>query len=230
MENYIDTLNKSVQYIKGVGEKRAKLLEKLSIFNVWDMLYCFPRDFEDRRNIYKITNAPIGTKCCVEGVVLRKMAEKRIKKNISLFALNIEDESGMMFVKWFSNPNYKINIEYGVHYTFYGKIVEAYGRREMELEVMEKSSDIKNLLKIVPVYPLTRGLTQSVMRSLASECLSKISNFKDIFPNEILKEYNLMPLDTAIRTMHNPKDFEILKKARERLVFEELFVLQMSLL
>ena len=230
MENYIETLNKSIQYIKGVGEKRAKLLEKLSIFNVWDMLYCFPRNFEDRRNIYKINDAPIGTKCCVEGVVLRKLNEKRIKKNISLFALNIEDESGMMFVKWFSNPNYKIDIEYGTHYTFYGKIVEAYGRREMELEVMEKSSDIKNLLKIVPVYPLTRGLTQNVMRSLASECINKITTLKDIFSNEVLKEYNLMPLDTAVKTMHNPKSFDDLEKARQRLVFEELFVLQMSLL
>ncbi len=230
MENYINTLNKSVQYIKGVGEKRAKLLEKMSVFNVWDVLYCFPRDYEDRRNIYKINDAPVGTKCCIQGVVLRKIAEKRIKKNIALYALYVEDGQSAMFVKWFSNPNYKINFEYGVPYIFYGKIVESYGRYEMELEVMEKASDVKNLLKIVPVYPLTKGLNQNLLRNVVNESLNQIDAFKDIFTEDILKEFNLVSLDRAIRTMHNPKNFDELKKARQRLIFEELFVLQMSLL
>lgn len=230
MDNYIDILNTDIKYIKGVGEKRAKLLNKMSIYNIWDALYFFPRNYEDRRIKCNIIDAPTGEKCCVEGVVLHKAIEKRIKKNISLFGIYAQDETGTILVKWFTNPNYKINIEYGQRYIFYGKIVNFAGRYEMELETMEKADNVKTLLKIVPVYPLTKGLNQNLMRSIVSECLERVGKIKDMFPDDVLYKYSLEPIDTSIRQMHFPKDFDFLKKARHRLVFEELFVLQMSLL
>ncbi len=229
-KNYINTLNTQVNYVKGVGEKRKILLNKLSLYNIWDLAYNFPKDYEDRRRICKICDIPLGEKCSFKASPLNKLMQKRIKPNIALCQLSVNDGTGVIFVKWFSNPKYPIKIDYGEEYIFYGKMEQNFGRKEFELIEMERADNIKNTLKIVPVYHLTKGVTQKFLSETIQNALLKIDVFRDIFDDDIRQRYSLVSLDYAIRQIHSPTDFDTLKKARDRFVFEELFILQMSLL
>ncbi len=227
---YTETLNTDIQFVKGVGEKRAKLFHKLKVWNLWDLLYFFPRDYEDRRQMYPICRAPVGEMCCIKAIPCRQVQRKYIKKNIALYSLYAEDDTGSIFIKWFSNPRYDIKIEYGQPYVFYGRVTDRYGKRELELEVMEPANAVKNTLSIVPIYPLTKGLSQAVVRNAVSQALCKIDSFADLFCEPVRAKYGLLELGASIRQMHAPKSPEHLRAAKDRLVFEELFVMQLALL
>ena len=229
-KNYINTLNTEVTYVKGVGEKRKIMLNKLSLYNIWDLVYNFPKDYEDRRLIFKICDIKEGEKCCFKASPLNKLMQKRIKSNISLCYLLVNDGTGQIFVKWFSSSKYPVKIDYGEEYIFYGKAVRNNGKMEFELILMEKANNTKQTLKIAPLYHLTKGVTQKFLSDTIENALAKIDVFRDIFDDATRKRYNLHSIDYSIRQMHSPSDFETLKKARERLVFEELFILQLSLL
>jgi len=229
-KNYINTLNTEVAYVKGVGEKRKIMLNKLSLYNIWDLAYNFPKDYEDRRLIFKICDIKEGEKCCFKASPLNKLMQKRIKSNIALCSLLVNDGTGVIFVKWFANPKYPVKIDYGEEYVFYGKAERNFGRLEFELILMEKADNTKSTLKIAPVYHLTKGITQKFLSDTIENALAKIDVFRDIFDDETRERYFLPSLDYSIRQMHSPTDMQELKKAKNRLIFEELFILQMSLL
>lgn len=228
--DYIDVLNSDIKNLKGVGEKKAALLHKLSLYNIWDVLYFFPKGYEDRRQKFKICDAPTGIKCCVEGVVLRNASKKQIKKNIALYLLNIKDETGTMVVKWFSSPVYGANMKSGEKYVFYGKVADAGTRREMELIACEKSGSFNETQRIVPVYHLTKGITQKTIWGLENQAIQKSDALRDIFSDETRREYSLLNIKDAIHNIHFPEDEDDIKNARYRFAFEELFVLQSALL
>ncbi len=227
--NFENVLNTDIRFIKGVGEKRANAFNRMSVFNLWDLLYFFPRGYEDRRTIKRISDLKDGDVCCVNAVCISGVSQKRIKKNISLCLLRISDETGILTVKWFSNPNYKINFKKGDRFIFFGKISYKSSGYEMDMIVMEREDNISSTMKIAPVYSLTKGLTQNIVRNAVGNAFLKAEGLVDIFSDEIKKRYSLMDINEAVGVMHNPADFERLKEARRRLAFEELFVLQLSL-
>jgi len=229
-KNYRDTLNTDIRFIKGVGEKRANAFNKMSVYNLWDLIYFFPRTYEDRREVKMISDLNAGDLCCIKAVCLSSVSQKRIKKNISLCGFRASDRTGVIFVKWFTNPNVKIAINKGEEFIIYGRCTKGYSGNEFEMVVMERSDSIASTLQIVPVYHLNKGLTQNVVRNAIGNAFLNISQLIDVFPEKILKRYSLMGINEAVGTMHNPKDFESLKRARLRLSFEELFMLQLSLL
>ena len=229
-QSYIKTLNTDVTYIKGVGEKRKIMLNRLSLYNVWDIIYNFPKDYEDRRTFVKICDAKEGERCCIRAILSSFPMQKRIKKNIVLCALPVNDGTGVIFVKWFSNPKYPVKFDLGAEYIFYGKVTRNFGKLELEMLEAERADNAKNVLKIIPVYHLTKGVTQKFVRDTVKNAFDKFDMFYDIFDDFTRERYSLCSLDFALRQMHFPSDFETLAKARERLVFEELFILQLSLL
>ena len=229
-KSYINTLNTDVTYIKGVGEKRKIMLNRMSLYNVWDVLYNFPKDYEDRRTLCRICDIKEGEKCCIKAISSSAPMQKRFKKNISLFTLPVCDGTGTVFVKWFANPKYPPKTEKGEEYIFYGKVSKNFGRLELEMLEAERADSAKNVLGIVPVYHLTKGATQKFIRTTVKNAFDKFDTFCDIFDDFTRQRCNLVSLDYSLRQMHFPTDFDSLKKARERLVFEELFILQLSLL
>lgn len=224
-----DVLDTSVQYLKGVGEKRAAYLRKLGIDTLWDLLYYFPREYDDRRQILPICQTVPGQMCCICATPYRQVTEKRIRRNLSVCSLYVDDGTGSLFVKWFTSPQYSKNISYGQSYIFYGKRVDNFGRSELELAAMEKQGANVQTGRIVPVYPLTKGLNQTAVQNLVAQAMDKADKLPDVLPEQLRTRLDLLDLDTAVRTMHAPDSFEALELARRRLVFEELFVLQMSL-
>ena len=229
MSEYSQLISSPIQYVKGVGEKRAALFNKIGIYNVEDLLHYFPREYEDRRHIYSISQLSEGMVCCIKAPVLTLAAERRFKYNLAVYSLAIDDGTGSINVFWFSSPKYKRKFERGTEYIFYGKVVNRNGWIQFELIEAETADKNAKTGKILPVYPLTKGINQNNLRSMIGSVMDKISFFEDVLPESIVRENNLMSYDKAMRCIHFPENMDDFENARRRFVFEELFILQLSL-
>lgn len=226
---YISILNSELTIIKGIGEKKQSLFNKMGIYSIWDLIYKFPRSYEDRRTFHTIDSAPASASCCINAVIRGNVIEKRLKKTMSLYILRVEDSTGVMNIKWFSSPFNKHKIKRGMKYSFYGIVEEAGSLKEMVLKDMEPCGEQNLIGRILPMYSLTQGLSQKDFRKALSFALDKIEVIYETLPNSIVEKNSLMPLWDAVRQLHNPTDPDILSKARYRLAFEELFILILAM-
>lgn len=227
---YVSNLNSDLRILKGVGEKKSALFAKLGIFTIWDLIYCFPRSYEDRSVFFDIASAPLQAPCCIRAAAARNVTERKIKKNISVYILRVSDHTGTMNIKWFSSPYNRSKIRPGDKYVFFGTVSASGGTREMELKAMEPSECMNETGRIMPVYGLTAGLTQKDFRKAVSNAFSLLGVIYESMPKRVLSSCALADKDAALRTMHFPESFEALKTARRRLAFEELFVLTLALM
>lgn len=224
-------LKQSVQYIKGVGPQRAALLQKLNIYTLEDLITYFPRDYEDRSKPKKISQLVDGEEALIEAIAISKISEVRIRKNMVIEKLIVRDETGSCVISWFNQKYLKGKFEIGCKYSFFGKASVKYGKIEILNPVFDNNETNKNTGKIIPIYPSTYSLTQGSIRRAIENGLSLINeNLEETLPEYLLKEYNLLDLNNAIKQIHFPKDFEEYQKARTRLVFEELLGMQIALL
>lgn len=224
-------LKKEIQFIKGVGPNRAALLNKLGIFNLKDLITYFPREHEDRGNPQNISELVDGQDALICAFPLGKVNEVRIRKNLMICKLMVRDETGSMIITWYNQPYLKNIFKPNVRYKFFGKVSRKYNGMEMQSPVYEPEDSEKNTGKIIPLYPLTYGITQNTIRKIIKAGLEEIDGKLDeTLPEYILKKYNFMDYNSAIQKIHFPEDFEDFNKARERLAFEELFSMQLALL
>ena len=225
-------LSDPISKVKGVGEKVAAKLSKLGIFNVGQMIEHFPREYEDRRKLTPIEECVLEESNNILGKVCSQpQLTKKGSKIIVTF--RVKDRSGSLMVTFFGQAYMKNNFKLGESYLFYGKVKHKYGYHEMESPEYQRVTDPENLgtvAKITPIYPSTNKLSQKVIRSLIETCLEEVlSEVEDPLPESIRKQYALIDKKEALRGIHFPKDGEHFFAARKRLVFEELFMLQLSL-
>lgn len=232
-EDKIDLiLKKGIKSVKGIGEARALLLNKLGIFTVEDILNYFPRDYEDRSSFKNIAQLMDGEKCAFEGSIASKIVESRPRKGLLISKLSIRDETGLIYATWFNQPYIKNVFKPGESYVFYGKITR---KRTFEIQnpVYEKisESEMKNTSRIIPVYPSTGKLSQNVIRTTVEAALQMVSgSLEDALPNALRENYNLCDINYAVNKIHFPANSEEFDTARYRLAFEELLLLQLGLL
>ena len=225
-------LKQNIQYIKGVGPARVELLNKLGIFTLEDLITYFPREYEDRGKFTFLSEANVGDVICFRAVPVSKPQEARIKKNMTITKVIVRDETGSAQLTWFNQSYIKNQIFGGEVYTFYGKVQKVYGGRvEISAPIFDKDGETKNTGKIIPLYPLTNGLTQNVLRGIIENAL-KITNeqFEEFLPPWIRKRYNVCEYNFAIRNIHFPEKSEDFMIARKRIAFQELLLLQLGLL
>ena len=224
-------LKKEVQYIKGVGPSRVKLLNKLGIFNLEDLITYYPREYEDRSKPKMISELVDGEESLISAFPVARMSEIKIRRNLTLCKLIVRDESGTCQITWYNQPYLKNLFKTNIRYKFYGKIKNNYGKIEIQSPVFENENSNKNTGKIIPIYPLTYSLTQNTIRKIIENGLNEIDgSLSETMPEYFLKKYNLYDLNTAITQIHFPDNFESFKFARRRLVFEELLSMQLALL
>lgn len=224
-------LNKDVKFIKGVGPARAELLNSIGIFNLKDLIAYFPRNYEDRGKPRNIAEVEDGEEALIEAICVSKMMEKRIRKNMVIYKLTVRDETGLCHITWFNQRYLKNRFKLGETYKFYGKVQKRIGFIEMNSPVFDNEDTNKNTGKIIPLYPLTYNLSQNVIRQIMENALNEIQNdLEETLPKYLLEEYNLDDINKAINDIHFPKDFAEYNKARKRLVFEELLIMQLALL
>lgn len=225
-------LSDDVKFVKGVGPNRVKLLNKLNIFSLEDLITYFPRDYEDRSKPKKIVETINGEETLIEAIITSRMREIRTyKKNMTIYKLIVRDETDSCELIWYNQSYLKNMFQIGKKYKFYGKINKKIGITEMISPVYDTEEKNKNTGKIIPIYPTTYKLSQNTIRQIIENGLQLVSGkLEETIPKYLLEEYKLLDLNDAINKIHFPNDFSDFEKARTRLVFEELITMQLLLL
>lgn len=223
-------LYKDVQYVKGIGPKKADKLNKLGIFTLKDLLYYFPRQFEDRNNLKKIAQLEDGEKVTIKAVI-SSINTFSPKEGMTLTKIDVKDETGSAKLVFFNKSYIKNTFRPGDSILVFGKVKKKFNNLELtscELEYLTNSP--KNTCRFMPVYQLTYGVTNKEIMSIIRTVLEdKELIIQEYMPQRIIEKYRLCSIDFAVRNIHSPSSKESLKIALYRIVFEELLILQLGL-
>ena len=223
-------LNKDVKYVKTVGPNRVKLLNKLNIYTLKDLITYFPRDYEDRSKPKNLCECVDGEEVLIEAMATGRINEMH-KGKMTISRLVVKDQTGTCFITWFNQGYLRDKFQAGRMYRFFGKISNRNGRLEMNSPVYDEIDKSKNTGRIIPIYPLTYELKQNTLRKIMENGLAEVKGMlPETLPEYIMKENNLWDINNTIERIHFPVELSDFNKARERLVFEELLTMQLALL
>lgn len=226
--------NTNIQYLKGIGEARAKLFSKLGIETLEDLLFHFPRSLEDRREIKAISDLMDGETVCVCGSLAGEVKSYRTRGRMSVTKTMVSDGTSLMRITWFNAPYISATLKRGAEFTFYGKAVYKGQYFEMVNPVTEASTleaDFnKKTGKLLPLYPSTAGLSQNQIRTaLKTAFNSSDFDFADILPPWLAKEQGFKSVKESLYDIHMPQSCEDFETARKRFAFEEFLILQLGI-
>ncbi|MCI8342043.1 MAG: ATP-dependent DNA helicase RecG [Firmicutes bacterium] len=225
-------LSDSVDMVHNIGKQRLKYLNNMGVFTVGDLIEHFPREYDDRSDVKEIADLEENESNTFVGEIMENAENIRIKsKNIT--KAKIFDDSGEVTAVWYNQPYIKNTMKKGAKFIFTGRFQKNFGRKEIvapEFEAIDKEIFL-GAGRIMPVYSVTKGISQKVMRGLVYDTLEKTKNqLTDILPKPVRMENKLCDKNFAVLNIHFPENDESFFIARKRLVFEELFVLQTALL
>ncbi len=230
-----DPADRSIQFVKGIGPRRAELLSKLGISTLRDAIEYFPRAYKDRGEITPIREVVPDSEVTVRG----KIVSVRLKKFFyrrSMVTVILEEEGSQVTCVWFNQPYMRERFKRGMHVIAAGKVRlgknDEYAIANPETEIVDEDAEetLLNGSRILPVYPLTERLTQSAVRSLVHKALNEMNvSVEEIMPESVITDHRLPEREAAIRSVHFPSSEEELERARRRFIFEEFFFLQMGI-
>ena len=219
-------LGDGVERLPGIGPARARSLEKLGLATVEDLLRYFPRDYEDRRRFSTVAAAPVDTPVCLELLVAEPPHLSRIRKGLELVKARLVDDTGSVTATFFNQSYMKDALRTGETYVVYGRVEGPPGRRQMTNPVCERADRARFTGRILPIYPLTRGISNNLLAGLTLRCVEECAGqMEETLPAGLRREHALAAAEFACRNIHFPRDEEALELARRRLIFEELFCL-----
>ena len=226
----------SVQYLKGVGPKKKAELARLGIATVYDLLMYFPRTYEDQSVLTRIADLQPGTVATVAGTIVN-LQEQTGRRGLTILTAYLNDGTGILQVTWFNQKYLKKTLKAGRRVFVSGKAAYAYGGRGQfamsqlrSFQVLEPGEQAQGLCGILPVYAATEHLNQKFFRTLIAEALEAAGDLPELIPASILAAHHLMGRREALHAVHFPKDGAELKRARYRLAFSELYLIQCGLL
>ncbi len=223
-------LKTDVRYVKGIGEQRAKALAKLGIHTLRDLISWFPRRYEDRTETRRIADLIPGETACAAAMVAAAPTVTHVRKGLDLVKLRAVDETGALDVTFFNQSWLKNSLRAGETYVFCGKAEGSLFRRRMTNPVVEPEGRREATGRIVPVYPLTAGVSQLILSRSVRQGLDACADIlPDALPDEIRMEHQLCRVGYAYENIHFPENAEALDLARRRLAFEELFLFTLGL-
>lgn len=220
------TASTDIRFLKGVGEKRAELLQKKGIDTVGALLRFYPRAYLDWQNITPISECPEGENVCVRAEITSPVKTVNIRRGMTLYKFAAADDSGVIEVTLFNRKYLAENLRQGRSYLFYGKLGYGITLRQMSSpEIMPAE-----YMGIEPVYAATEGLSSKTIEKIMKNALVYADGMADVIPQGIREKNGLCDFKTALKSIHFPLERQALESAKRRLVFEELFVLQTGLL
>ena len=231
-----NSLDTPIQFIKGVGPKRAKVLESLNIFTIKDLLYYFPRKYLDRTSLSTIGSISEGDEVNLVGRV-KSVNLRRMKKG-NFVTANVADHTGSIRLMWFNAADYiHQSLKVGDLLAMHGKVAAYKGSPQIVHPEYDKLNANEISLTtgfIIPVYPLTddlkkSGLDNRNLRKIIYLALESVDKIDDHFDKDLRKKFNIEDLDISLRNIHYPKNFESLEKSTHRLKYDEHFFLQLLL-
>ena len=226
----MNNLNKEIKYVKGIGPKRANKLSKLGIFTVSYFLFYFPRQYEDRNNLRKIFELKDEEKVTIRAIV-SSIETSNVRKGLVITKVGVRDETGFARLVFFNQEYISSTLRKGDTVFVFGKVKKtSYGIEMSSCEVEQMSNNPKSTCGIMPIYPLTYGLTNKELINIVKTVFSNEQIYiKEYLPNKIIQKYKLCSIDFAVKNIHSPTNKESLKVALYRLVFEEFLMLQLGL-
>ena len=221
-------INSDIQYLKGVGPAYAKKFAKLGIYTIRDLLLHYPRRYIDYSQPYTVVSAPFDVDCCVKATVLQRDPDRRIKGGRMLSHVLAGDDTGMLALSWFNAPYAAEKLELGTEYYFEGRVGGMMTRREILHPLVRTEAQVA-AAPLLPVYGSTEGLPAARLTRCAQLALEYVAQLDDPLPPELLTRYRMPTKAQAVRSIHAPQSAEDLAGARRRLIFEELYMLQIGI-
>lgn len=224
-------LETEVRYLKGVGEARASALAKLGIQTVGDLISFYPHSYDDRSVVQAVSSLEPDTSACILATVVTNPRSSRISGGRDLVKLCACDDTGSIDIVFFNQSYVKRQLLQGVRYYFYGRISGKPGHPTMTNPLFEKEdTPASKTRRIVPVYPLTAGISQKILSNTIRRALDiVIDSLPDVLSEADQLQYQLCRTSFALENIHFPRDRASLAAARRRLIFEELYVLSCAL-
>ena len=223
-------LTTDIRYIKGIGEQRAKALNKPGITTLRDLISWFPRKYDDRRQARRIADLVPGESACVAAMIAAEPKVSHIRKGMDLIKVRAVDETGVLDITFFNQTWLKSQLIQGETYIFYGKAEGNLLRKTMASPIVEREGRGEFTGRIVPIYPLTAGVSQLILSRSIRQGLDACADIlPDALPDQVRQEHHLCRIGYAYENIHFPEDETALDLARRRLAFEELFFFTIGL-
>ncbi|WP_365931583.1 ATP-dependent DNA helicase RecG [uncultured Intestinimonas sp.] len=213
----------------GVGEARAKALARLGLHTAGDLAGYFPRSYEDRRERYTIAGAPLDRPVCIEVLLTEEPRLMNIRRGLDVTRMKVADHTAAMLVSFFNQGYLRQALHRGEAYILYGKVEQMGNHRQMTNPHFEPAGRPRFTGRIMPVYPLTAGITNHFLAGLVEEALAGLPPVAEPLPEDFRARYHLAGAAESYRAIHFPRSEEDLDAARQRFAFEELFYLSLGL-
>ena len=215
-----------IRYLKGVGEKTARLYNKLGIFTVDDLIRHYPRKYLDWSNTVSVKDAPPDTPVFIKATMITPVKESVIRKGLTLYKCNFSDGETVIRVTIFNNKYLAKALRTFDDYILYGKVEKTFTSASMSSPQIEKADKAE----VHPVYPTTEKLSVKAISNSVRNALALVGKIPETLSDGIIKKYDLVSLDFATRQIHFPSEEKNIEPARHRLIFDELLTLQLGLM
>lgn len=225
----MEALRKNLQFLKGVGPKRSQLLQRVGIETVFDLLWYIPRSYYNRSQVQAIKELQEGQNCSTRGTVVATSLN-RSRRGMSVFQAVLQDQSGVATAVWFNQPFLSGTIKKGQDIWVRGRSKMVYNRLQIQVQEYDLIDCENPGHAVVPVYPLTEGLTQRYVRQLIENVLAEyLPLYLELLQPDMVVRFGLTDIQTAFQNIHFPVDGDTYRKARRRLACEELLLFTLGL-
>ena len=223
-------LSDPISILKGIGPAKAKQFANLNIFTLRDLICHFPRGYEDRTKLVPIEKLEPDVPACFRAMVMNTPRTAHIRKGLDITRVQVADTTGRLNLTFFNNKYVSEQLQYGKEYIFYGAVSGDFIGYSMTNPVFETmDSQPVTTRRILPIYPLTAGLTNAAMLRAVRQALSICDPPAEIIPEEIRSSYGILGADRAYYAIHEPASMAEAELAKKRLIFEEFFVFSAGL-
>lgn len=220
-------LSTQIQFLKGVGEKRAEQFSVLGVDSIYALFHFYPRAYEDWSNPVSIFGAEGYEKCCISVTVSSSVTRRRAKSGITVFETSGYDDTGVVKIIIFNNKYAAAKLHPGKTYLFYGAVTVNNGVRQMLSPAIEY---VGAKARIRPIYRTTKNMTSKYIEGCMERAFQTYGSYiEDPLPMAIREKYSLMSMREALSEIHFPSSMERMYEARKRFIFEELFELQIGM-
>ncbi len=223
-------LTDPVTILKGVGPTKAKQFAALNIYTLGDLICHFPRGYEDRTHLVTIDKLQVDVPACFKAMVMNTPRTAHIRKGLDITRVQVADHTARLNLTFFNQKYATEQLQYGKEYIFYGAVSGDFIGYNMTSPVFEAlDSQPVTTRRILPIYPLTAGLSNAAMLKAVRQALSICDPPEEIIPEKIRMEYGILPAQRAYYAIHEPGSMEEAEMAKKRLIFEEFFVFSAGL-
>jgi len=228
-------LTDAANSLKGIGPKKLQAMQRLGINTVYDLLTYYPRTYQDLSHLTPLGELQAETETVVTGLIVN-VQEHRSHRGMNILSVFLSDGTGYLEVVWFNQPFLKRQLLLGRRMLLAGKVQESFNRSGLAMsqlsyfEILSSGDDVSSHCGMLPIYNSTESLSQKLWQKVMRQLLDSVEEIGEVLPDDILGRYRLMGRKEAFQTIHFPGNIQQLTKARQRLAFEELYLIQCGLL